>query len=95
MVKPKLVNTQRSKFFLLNNRLSNDIFKTRTFSSHIIEIQTKLSERALELLALSEDEPGFILDIGCGSGLSGEVLSDNGHYWVGIDISNSMLGELF
>ncbi len=27
----------------------------------------------------------------CGSGLSGEVLSDNGHYWVGLDISSAML----
>ena len=35
--------------------------------------------------------PGFILDIGCGSGLSGEVISDNGHYWTGVDISSSML----
>ena len=64
-------------------------------SSHIIEIQQKLSERALELLALPEDIPCFILDIGCGSGLSGEVLSDNGHYWTGIDISKSMLGNNF
>ncbi len=48
---------------------------------------------ALELLALPDDYPGLILDIGCGSGLSGEVLSDNGHYWVGIDISQSMLSN--
>lgn len=27
----------------------------------------------------------------CGSGLSGEVLTENGHMWVGIDISKSML----
>jgi hypothetical protein len=46
-----------------------------------------LSERALELLALPEDVPCFILDIGCGSGLSGEVLSDNGHYWTGMVIT--------
>jgi 18S rRNA (guanine1575-N7)-methyltransferase len=62
-------------------------------SSHIIEIQQKLSERALELLALPDEQPCFILDIGCGSGLSGEILSDNGHYWVGVDISRSMLGN--
>ena len=33
----------------------------------------------------------MILDIGCGSGLSGEVLTDNGHIWVGLDISRDML----
>lgn len=63
-------------------------------SSHIIDVQTKLAERALELLALPEDQPSFILDIGCGSGLSGQVLSDNGHYWVGVDVSSHMLGNL-
>ncbi|VDD75159.1 unnamed protein product [Mesocestoides corti] len=62
-----------------------------TSNSHIIEIQTKLSERALELLALPEDQPALLLDLGCGSGLSGEVLSENGHMWVGIDISEAML----
>ena len=29
--------------------------------------------------------------IGCGSGLSGETLSENGHQWIGLDISESML----
>ena len=42
-------------------------------------------------MALPEDVPCFLLDIGCGSGLSGEVISDNGHYWTGVDISGSML----
>lgn len=28
----------------------------------------------------------------CGSGLSGEALSDAGHTWVGVDLSLSMLG---
>ena len=51
-----------------------------------------MTERAVELLNIPEDTSGFILDIGCGSGLSGEVLQENGHYWVGIDISPSMLG---
>ena len=38
----------------------------------MMEIQSQLSERAIELLALPEDTPCFILDVGCGSGLSGE-----------------------
>lgn len=62
-----------------------------TSNSRMIEIQQKLSERAVELLALPEDTPCFVLDIGCGSGLSGECLTDNGHVWVGIDISPHML----
>lgn len=63
-----------------------------TSSSRIIEIQSKLTERALELLALPDDGlPRLLLDIGCGSGLSGETISENGHQWVGLDISQSML----
>ena len=33
--------------------------------------------------------------LSCGSGLSGEVLTEQGHYWVGLDISTSMLGIVF
>ncbi|KAL6509662.1 hypothetical protein OROGR_022972 [Orobanche gracilis] len=63
-----------------------------TSSSRIIDIQAKLSERALELLALPDDvKPRLLLDIGCGSGLSGETLTENGHQWIGLDISPSML----
>ena len=50
-----------------------------------------MAERALELLMLPEDETCLILDIGCGSGLSGSVLEDNDHMWVGVDIAKSML----
>jgi 18S rRNA (guanine1575-N7)-methyltransferase len=32
-----------------------------------------------------------LLDVGCGSGLSGEALSEAGHSWVGCDISEAML----
>ncbi|XP_071724758.1 18S rRNA (guanine-N(7))-methyltransferase RID2-like [Rutidosis leptorrhynchoides] len=64
-----------------------------TSSSRIIDIQAQLSERALELLALPEDGvPRLLLDLGCGSGLSGETISENGHQWIGLDISHSMLG---
>jgi len=54
------------------------------------EIQTSLTERAIELLALP-DENSYVLDIGCGSGLSGECLTEAGHVWVGCDISKDML----
>lgn len=48
-----------------------------------------MTNRALDLLNLSD--PSFILDCGCGSGLSGEILSQAGHTWIGMDISPSML----
>lgn len=62
-----------------------------TTSSRIQHIQSSMTNRALELLNLTT--PSFILDIGCGSGLSGEILSSNdpSHTWVGLDISSSML----
>mmetsp|Transcript_37642 Transcript_37642/g.111309 ORF Transcript_37642/g.111309 Transcript_37642/m.111309 type:complete len:287 (-) Transcript_37642:3327-4187(-) len=63
-----------------------------TNNSRMIEIQSKLSERAVELLCLPDDgTPRMLLDIGCGSGLSGEQLTEMGHMWVGLDISPAML----
>lgn len=56
----------------------------------MIEIQTSMANRALELLMLP-DRPCLILDIGCGTGLSGDVLGRAGHQWVGMDISQAML----
>lgn len=53
-----------------------------------------MSERAIELLVLPEDTPCYLLDIGCGSGLSGSVLEDQGHCWVGLDIAKAMLGKI-
>lgn len=38
--------------------------------------------------------PSFLLDIGAGSGLSGEILTEEGHEWVGMDVSGGMLGKL-
>lgn len=54
-----------------------------------------MTNRALELLDLQS--PSLILDVGCGSGLSGEILSQASpeqggpHIWIGMDISPSML----
>ncbi|KAI8087610.1 S-adenosyl-L-methionine-dependent methyltransferase [Gilbertella persicaria] len=61
-----------------------------TDNSRITAIQAEMAYRALELLNLSEG-PKYILDIGCGSGLSGEILEEEGHVWVGMDISSAML----
>lgn len=76
----------------------NDVESRKyTTSSRIKNIQASMTNRALELLDL--DTPSLILDVGCGSGLSGEILSgvseENGgpHAWFGMDISSSMLAE--
>lgn len=62
-------------------------------NSRIASIQDSMARRCLELMEIDEDEgPLLLLDIGCGSGLSGGVISEHGHAWVGMDISPSMLG---
>jgi 18S rRNA (guanine1575-N7)-methyltransferase len=60
-------------------------------SSRMNNIQAELTERAIEMLSLPEGKPAYVLDIGCGSGLSGLALEKAGHYWVGCDVSSSML----
>lgn len=54
-----------------------------------------------EILGPSSNCPGsgasllliLFVSSSCGSGLSGDYLTDEGHYWVGIDISPAMLGR--
>ncbi|RDX56825.1 S-adenosyl-L-methionine-dependent methyltransferase [Lentinus brumalis] len=65
--------------------------KKYTNNSRIQQIQADMTYRALELLNLPEGEPAFLLDIGCGSGLSGEILDEEGYLWVGVDVAPSML----
>jgi SAM-dependent methyltransferase len=55
-------------------------------------IQTAMTQRAVELLNLPQDKPLFLLDVGCGTGMSGEELTMMGYHWVGCDISPHMLG---
>ena len=62
-----------------------------TQNTRMMVIQAEMAQRCIELLALAEGEPKLILDVGCGSGLSGDELTDAGHGWVGLDISRSML----
>ena len=60
-------------------------------NTRMIEIQAELTERAMEILAIPPGKPRMLLDIGCGTGISGKVLSEYEHIWVGTDISNGML----
>jgi 18S rRNA (guanine1575-N7)-methyltransferase len=57
----------------------------------LVEYQFFDCFRALELLCLPADQKCLLLDLGCGSGLSGDVITENGHEWVGFDISQAML----
>ena len=60
-------------------------------NSRMIEIQRELASRALEILAIPEGKQKLLLDIGAGTGISGSILSETGHMWVGTDISRGML----
>lgn len=60
-------------------------------STRMIKIQSQLADRCADLLMLPKDESSFVLDVGCGTGLSGDVLTDRNHVWVGMDISQAML----
>jgi len=79
--------------------------KRYTISTRVQHIQREMTLRALELLHIdTENETGnssggeesknnssLLLDIGCGSGISGDVLTEAGHAWLGVDISDDML----
>jgi 18S rRNA (guanine1575-N7)-methyltransferase len=59
------------------------------------QIQSELTTRCLDMLCLEptdEARDEVLLDIGCGSGLSGETLARSGYRaWVGVDASAAML----
>lgn len=45
--------------------LHNQVHKTfLSFSSRMIEVQVQMAQRAIELLALPEETPSYILDVG-------------------------------
>jgi 18S rRNA (guanine1575-N7)-methyltransferase len=80
-----------SKSVLPSSTLGKITLLTLYSSTRIQAIQAQMTDRALELLNIPPGQPAMLLDIGCGSGLSGEILDEEGHCWVGIDVSPSML----
>lgn len=71
---------------------NEDEARKYTSNTRMIDIQSKITARAMELLAIPKDGvPRMLLDLGCGSGLSGEAISEEGHTWIGMDISEAML----
>ena len=55
-----------------------------TQNGRIIEIQLSMTERAVELLRINSESSQFLLDIGCGSGLSGEYISEQVSYYTSV-----------
>lgn len=62
-------------------------------NSRLASIQVSLAERCLELLALPDDGPSLLLDVGCGTGFSTSTVEDAGHILIGTDLSRPMLLE--
>ena len=62
-----------------------------TASPHYVNVQRQLTERALELIELDNSFPQMILDVGCGTACSGQLLDENRHMFVGADIAPEML----
>ncbi|KAI4291891.1 18S rRNA (guanine1575-N7)-methyltransferase [Pancytospora philotis] len=60
-------------------------------NTRISKIQREITLRAAELLEMPAETRAVVLDLGCGSGLSGQALRECGHQWVGVDISPAML----
>jgi 18S rRNA (guanine1575-N7)-methyltransferase len=57
-------------------------------SKRMRQIQSEMTLRALELIGIKK---GQVLDVGCGTGFSMQVLKDAGLEAVGVDISEPML----
>jgi len=57
-----------------------------------IKVQREMADRCVNIMDLDpKNAAPLVLDLGCGSGLSGESLSDSRIEWVGVDISPAML----
>lgn len=56
------------------------------------KIQREMTQVALELCCAKPGNKFLILDAGCGSGLSAEVVHEDGHTVVGLDTTAEMLG---
>lgn len=94
MVTPNQRNTQTSEQLVIDS-FQTAFDQTFLVSTRIQQVQADMTYRALELLNMPPGKPAFLLDIGCGSGLSGEILDDEGHIWAGVDVAPSMLGEFY
>lgn len=61
-------------------------------SKHYQLCQRQLSQRAIEILNFPDDTcPKMVLDVGCGTGMTVQVVSELGHVCVGTDIAPEMM----
>ncbi|KAG9396030.1 S-adenosyl-L-methionine-dependent methyltransferase [Carpediemonas membranifera] len=66
--------------------------KKYTKQSHVKKVQSEMAARAVQMLMIPEsDHVPLILDLGCGSGLSGAALTEAGYHWFGMDVAPEML----
>ena len=67
---------------------SKEAAKNYDRSPRMKKVQRELTERTVELLGIDK---GTVLDAGCGTGFSLQVLEEHGFECIGIDISQPML----
>ena len=85
--------------YLGNNSLDYDssIWMERNQKKTTLHCLQYLYDKKLDNLEkpnLLEDEPFFILDLGCGTGFSTEILVEKGFRVVGIDVLNDMISKV-
>ena len=71
-----------------------DTSEAQRYTAVNLKVQHELATRCLELLELDGGRlagPLLLLDLGCGSCLSSNVLSAAGHHWIGTDVAREML----
>ncbi|EAN85418.1 hypothetical protein, conserved [Trypanosoma cruzi] len=91
-VRCTLMPPSRPEFENPPDVLYNKTGATRyTSSTRVQTVQRAMTLRALELLGIPSGRQALLLDIGCGSGISGDVIREVGHTWIGVDISKDML----
>ena len=64
--------------------------EAQRYTAANVQIQHDLAVRCLEFLQLGE-RGRLLLDIGCGSCLSSQVIGSAGHHWIGTDVAREML----
>lgn len=76
-------------FILPEEYYTEEVAKQYEQNTRIQKVQREMTIRALDLLKIPP--PALFLDIGCGTGISMQVLKEKGFEGMGIDVAESML----